>query len=90
MPEAPDSTPFSDANAAFVEALYEQYLRNPAALDASWRGYFDRLAAGRAAERAHGPVIAAVAARTQAGAVAPAGPVRRRRAPAKSRPPSRA
>lgn len=75
MPEAPDSTPFSDANAAFVEALYEQYLRNPAALDASWRGYFDRLAAGQGGERAHGPVIAAVAARTQAGAVAPAGPV---------------
>ncbi|HTT08178.1 MAG TPA: 2-oxoglutarate dehydrogenase E1 component [Gammaproteobacteria bacterium] len=30
-------------NAAYIEALYETYLDNPAALDADWRGYFDRL-----------------------------------------------
>jgi 2-oxoglutarate dehydrogenase E1 component len=30
-------------NAAYIEALYETYLDNPAALDAGWRDYFDRL-----------------------------------------------
>jgi 2-oxoglutarate dehydrogenase E1 component len=73
VPEPPVSTPFSDANAGFVESLYEQYLRDPSQLDASWRGYFDSLTAGQGGERAHGPVIAGVAARAQAGAVAPAG-----------------
>ncbi|HEV7985085.1 MAG TPA: hypothetical protein VGP20_02890, partial [Steroidobacteraceae bacterium] len=70
-PAPPAGPPFSDSNAAFVEALYEQYLLDPSQLDASWRGYFDTLTAGQSAERAHGPVIAAVAARTQAGAIAP-------------------
>jgi 2-oxoglutarate dehydrogenase E1 component len=73
-PAPPAGPPFSDSNAAFVEALYEQYLLDPSQLDASWRGYFDTLTAGQSAERAHGPVIAAVAARTQAGAIAPTGP----------------
>ena len=68
MPDPDSPIPFSDSNAGFVEALYEQYLRDPSQLDPSWRGYFDALTAGRGAERAHGPVIAAVAARTQAGA----------------------
>ena len=91
LPELLASTPLSGANAAYVEALYEQYLRNPdsagcrpgAATSTRWPR-------GQGGERAHGPVIAAVAARTQAGAVAPgrgaaAGGV----PPAKSRPPSR-
>ena len=73
MPETPDSTPFSDANAAFVEALYEQYLRDPSQLDPSWRGYFARLAPQRAGEQPHGPVIAAVAARAQSSPAVPGG-----------------
>jgi 2-oxoglutarate dehydrogenase E1 component len=59
------STPLFGANASYVEALYEQYLRDPASVDSAWRDYFDALPGARA-ERPHGPVIAAVAARTRA------------------------
>ncbi|MDE2071087.1 MAG: 2-oxoglutarate dehydrogenase E1 component [Gammaproteobacteria bacterium] len=40
------STPLSGGNADYVEALYEQYLANPAAVSAEWAGYFRALAAG--------------------------------------------
>ncbi len=60
------STPLSGSNAAYVEGLYEQYLSDPASVDAAWRRYFDQLRQGAGVERAHGPVIAAVAARAQA------------------------
>src|SRR5580658_5222146 len=30
-------------NAAYIEALYAQYLENPDAVDPSWRGYFASL-----------------------------------------------
>ena len=68
------STPLSGANASYVEALYEQYLRDPASVDAAWRSYFDALPSRGGPERAHSPVIAAVAARTQAGPLAAARP----------------
>jgi 2-oxoglutarate dehydrogenase E1 component len=68
------STPLSGANASYVEALYEQYLRDPASVDAAWRSYFDALPSRGGPERAHSPVIAAVAARTQAGPLAAASP----------------
>jgi 2-oxoglutarate dehydrogenase E1 component len=58
-------TPLSGANASYVEALYEQYLSDPASVDDSWRAYFDGLGTAAKAERPHGPVIAAVAARMQ-------------------------
>jgi 2-oxoglutarate dehydrogenase E1 component len=32
-----ESTPLQGANAAFVEALYEDYLRSPASVPAAWR-----------------------------------------------------
>ncbi len=66
-------TPLSGANAPYVEGLYEQYLLNPASVDSTWRRYFDALPVRNGAERAHSPVIAAVAARAQAsaGAVLP-------------------
>ncbi|RMD89752.1 MAG: 2-oxoglutarate dehydrogenase E1 component [Alphaproteobacteria bacterium] len=41
LPEA-----VAGASSAFVEALYERYLADPASVDASWRAYFDRLEAG--------------------------------------------
>jgi 2-oxoglutarate dehydrogenase E1 component len=31
------------ANAAYLEALYEQYLNDPAGIDPTWRAYFDSL-----------------------------------------------
>src|SRR5580698_5862122 len=67
LPELLASTPLSGANATYVEALYEQYLQNPDRIDPVWRAYFDALPPSSAPEQAHGPVIASVAARTQAG-----------------------
>jgi 2-oxoglutarate dehydrogenase E1 component len=68
------STPLSASNASYVEALYEQYLRDPAAIDATWRSFFDGLPPVSEPEHAHGPVIAAVAARAQADRAACAAP----------------
>ncbi|NIV16915.1 MAG: 2-oxoglutarate dehydrogenase E1 component [Woeseiaceae bacterium] len=39
------STPLYGSNAAAVEALYEQYLEDPARVPAAWRDYFDTLGA---------------------------------------------
>src|ERR1700684_3765078 len=68
LPELLASTPLSGANATYVEALYEQYLKNPDSIDPAWRGYFDALPQATAPEQAHSAVIAGVAARPQAGA----------------------
>ena len=39
-----DATSFlSGTNAAFLEALYAQYLSNPASVDADWQAYFASL-----------------------------------------------
>src|ERR1039457_5183408 len=43
-------------NASFVEDLYEQFLKNPGAVDPAWRTYFGSLAGASAAEVAHGPI----------------------------------
>jgi 2-oxoglutarate dehydrogenase E1 component len=59
------STPLSGGNASYVEGLYEQYLDNPASVANEWRHYFDALGSSPVPERSHGPVVAAVAARTQ-------------------------
>jgi 2-oxoglutarate dehydrogenase E1 component len=44
-----DSTALSGANAAFLDALYEQYLHDPSSVDASWRTYFAGLDSPHAA-----------------------------------------
>jgi 2-oxoglutarate dehydrogenase E1 component len=64
-------TPLSGANATYLEAVYEQYLNDPASIDAAWRDYFDALSPSQGtpgAEHAHSAIIAGVAARTQASA----------------------
>ncbi len=58
-----ESTPLYGGNADYLEGLYEQYLSDPASVPEQWRGYFDGLGPRPAAERAHGPVIAGIAAR---------------------------
>jgi 2-oxoglutarate dehydrogenase E1 component len=58
-----ESTPLYGGNADYLEGLYEQYLADPGAVPAQWRSYFDGLGPRPAAERAHGPVIAGIAAR---------------------------
>ncbi len=36
-----ESSPLAGGNAAYVERLYEDWLRDPASVPAQWRGYFD-------------------------------------------------
>jgi 2-oxoglutarate dehydrogenase E1 component len=43
-------------NGPYVEALYEQYLRDPSSVAPEWRSYFDRVR-GTASDTAHGPII---------------------------------
>jgi 2-oxoglutarate dehydrogenase E1 component len=64
-----EPTPLYGGNADFLEALYEQYLRDPATVAESWREYFVQLGPPDA-ERAHGPVRSAIAQRAAAGAAA--------------------
>jgi len=63
-----EPTPLYGGNAEYLDALYEQYLRDPASVEERWRSYFAQLAAG-AAERAHGPIRTAIAQRASAASV---------------------
>ena len=60
-----EPTPLYGGNAEFLDALYEQYLRDPASVDERWRSYFAQWPPS-AEERAHGPVRDAIAARAAA------------------------
>ena len=68
-----EPTPLFGGNAAFLDALYEQYLRDPASVEETWRRYFDGLPGRRTGERAQGPIESLLAERAReprAGAVA--------------------
>ena len=65
-----ESTPLYGGNAGFLDALYEQFLRDPASVETRWREYFTQLGAP-AGERAHGALRTAIAARAAAGRAAP-------------------
>src|ERR1700761_8996054 len=60
-----EPTPLYGGNADFLDTLYEQFLRDPASVEARWRTYFESLAPPAAGERSHGSVQAAIAARAQ-------------------------
>jgi 2-oxoglutarate dehydrogenase E1 component len=60
-----EPTPLYGGNADFLESLYEQYLRDPASLDANWRAYFERMAPPKAGERPTGPIQAEIVARAR-------------------------
>src|SRR5579864_4345940 len=60
-----EPTPLYGGNADFLESLYEQYLRDPASLDAHWRAYFERMAPPKAGERSPGPIQAEIVARAR-------------------------
>ena len=60
-----EPTPLYGGNADFLDALYEQYLRDPASVEERWRTYFERFAPPAAGERPHGPVQAGIAERAQ-------------------------
>jgi 2-oxoglutarate dehydrogenase E1 component len=61
-----EPTPLYGGNADFLEGLYEQYLRDPASVDARWRGYFERMAPPAAGERSHSQIQADIAERARA------------------------
>jgi 2-oxoglutarate dehydrogenase E1 component len=61
-----EPTPLYGGNAAFLDALYEQYLLDPASVEERWRKYFAQLAPA-GAERAHGPIRADIARRAAQG-----------------------
>jgi 2-oxoglutarate dehydrogenase E1 component len=50
------TTALSGGNAGFIEDLYEQYLKDPNALDPKWAEYFRRLQGGAVGEVAHSAV----------------------------------
>ena len=56
------TTPLSGGNAPYVEALYEQYLQDPASVPQAWADYFRKLQSG-ARETARGPIEAELLAR---------------------------
>ena len=66
------TSPLFGGNAPYIEGLYEQYLEDPASVDAGLRQWFDGIAAG-SAETPRGPVereFAARALRPRAAAAA--------------------
>jgi 2-oxoglutarate dehydrogenase E1 component len=67
-----EPTPLYGGNAEFLDALYEQYLRDPGSVEERWRSYFAQMG-GPSGERAHEPLREAIAGRAAAGrAPAPA------------------
>jgi 2-oxoglutarate dehydrogenase E1 component len=60
-----EPTPLFGGNAAFLDALYEQYLLDPASVAEKWRQYFESLPGPKTAERAQGPIEAALAERAR-------------------------
>src|SRR5450755_1317073 len=58
-----EPTALYGGNADYLDALYEQYLRDPASVESQWRQYFDALGTASKPERPHGPVRAAIADR---------------------------
>ena len=60
-----EPTPLFGGNAAFLDALYEQYLRDPASVEEGWRRYFEGLPGPKGAERPQGPIEAELAERAR-------------------------
>ncbi|MDB5095943.1 MAG: 2-oxoglutarate dehydrogenase, subunit [Cyanobacteria bacterium RYN_339] len=75
MTSPADLTVLFGSNAGFVEALYEDYLADPQAVDADWRKFFDGQVNGaRGQEVAHSPVQRAFYELAQRGPQAAAAP----------------
>lgn len=66
MLDSSDS-PLYGGNAAFLEELYQRYLREPDAVSEEWRRYFDRLPRGEAGDRDHEAIRAALTAEARHG-----------------------
>jgi 2-oxoglutarate dehydrogenase E1 component len=59
------TTALSGGNAAFIEDLYEQFLKDPKAVDPAWAAYFRGLKDGANGEVAHTPIRERLMARLQ-------------------------
>jgi 2-oxoglutarate dehydrogenase E1 component len=59
------STALSGGNADFIEDLYEQFLKDPQAVDPAWARYFGNLKGASGTEVPHGPVRERLLARQQ-------------------------
>ncbi|MFZ9709671.1 MAG: 2-oxoglutarate dehydrogenase E1 component [Steroidobacteraceae bacterium] len=71
-----DSSPLYGGNADYLEALYEQFLSDPASVDPAWREFFARWPRSGGAEASHRTLQQAIAERArltreQGGAIAP-------------------
>src|SRR6202142_1065807 len=66
------TTALSGGNADFIEDLYEQFLRDPGAVDPAWREYFKSV--GSTGDIAHGPIRERLLARVQQSPPAAAAP----------------
>jgi 2-oxoglutarate dehydrogenase E1 component len=60
-----ETSQFGGGNAAYVDQLYEDWLRDPQAVAAEWRGYFQRL--HRAGDVPHADAIARIVAAQKRG-----------------------
>ncbi len=61
-----EPTPLYGGNADYLEALYEQYLRDPSSVEEHWRAYFAGLPPAPAPERSHTAIQAQIALRARA------------------------
>jgi 2-oxoglutarate dehydrogenase E1 component len=59
------TTALSGGNAAFIEDLYEKFLRDPKSVDAAWAAYFSRVKGAANGEVAHTPIRERLMARVQ-------------------------
>ena len=50
------TTALSGGNAAYIEDLYEKFLRDPQGVDPAWAAYFRGVQGGAAGETAHAPI----------------------------------
>jgi 2-oxoglutarate dehydrogenase E1 component len=64
MPAMLPSTPLTAGNAAYVEELYERFLRDPESVAPRWREYFRELG-GLGSDVAHRPVVEDLARRSK-------------------------
>ena len=67
------TTALSGGNAGYIEGLYEQFLKDPGAVEPRWAEYFRQFAAA-GGETAHGPIVEGLMARLKSPAAAVAAP----------------
>ena len=57
LKEFSESSPLSGGNAAFIEDLYDNYLRDPSSVAPEWKKYFDTFKGREAGDQPHGDAV---------------------------------